>query len=111
MFFGMFGFLGRCPRLHLNVAPLTLTKRNSLGHSFRLRRERFQERRAGKGQSPEPIPQGRGRTVGEADSFPWDANSVPYRFRAVHAGDTRQLSLEMRDCVRIRIVCIEITES
>jgi len=121
MFFGTFGFLGRCPRfatanpscggLHLNVAPLALTKRNSLGHSFRLRRECFQERRAGKGQSPEQIPQCIRRTVGEADSFPMDANSVPYRFRAVHAGYTRQLSLEMRHCVRRRIVCIEITES
>jgi hypothetical protein len=111
MFFGMFGFLGRCPRLHVNVAPLALSKRNSLGHSFRLRRQCFQEWRTRKRQSPEQIPQGRGRTVGEADSFPWDANSVPYRFRAVHTGDTRQLSLEMRDRARRRVVCIEITES
>ena len=29
----------------------------------------------------------------------------------VHAGDTRQLSLEMRDRARSRVVCIEITES
>jgi hypothetical protein len=28
----------------------------------------------------------------------------------VHARDTSQLSLEMRYCARIRIVCIEITE-
>ena len=111
MFFGTFGFLGRCPRLHLNVAPLALTKRNSLGHSFRLRRECFQERRAGKRQSPEQISQRKRRTVGEADSFPGDANSVPYRFPAVHAGDTRQFSLEMRNRARSRVVCIEITES
>ena len=78
---------------------------------FRLRRECFQEWRAGKGQSAKQIPQGRSRTVGEADSFAWDANSVPYRFPAVYARDTRQLSFEMRDCACIRIVCIEITES
>ena len=29
----------------------------------------------------------------------------------VHTGDTRQLSLEMRDRARRRVVCIEITES
>jgi len=110
MFFGMFGFLGRCPRLHVNVAPLALSKRNSLGHSFRLRRECFQERRAGQRQSPKQISQ-RERRTGEADSFPRDVNSVPYRFRSVHAGDTRQLSLEMRDRARRRVVCIEITES
>jgi len=98
MFFGTFGFLGCCPRLHLNIAPLALTKRNSLGHSFRLRRECFQERRAGKRQSPEQIPQ-RKRRIGFQSCL------------IVHTGDTRQLSLEMRDRARRWIVCIEITES
>jgi len=98
MFFGTFGFLGRCPRLHLNIAPLTLTERNSLGHSFRLRRECFQERRAGKGQSPEQVPE-RKRRIGFQSCL------------IVHAGGSRQFSLEMRDRARRRVVCIEITES
>jgi len=98
MFFGTFGFLGRCPRLPLNVAPLALTKRNSLGLSFRLRRECFQERRAGKGQSPEQVPE-RKRRIGFQSCL------------IVHTGETRQLRLEMRDRARRRVVCIEITES
>ena len=47
------------------------------------------------------------------------AKQIPQRKRRigfhscliVHTGDTRQLSLEMRDRARRRIVCIEITES
>ena len=70
----------------------------SFRNVFRLRRECFQERRAGKGQSPEQIPQ-RKRRIGFHSCL------------IVHAGDTRQLSLEMRDRARRRIVCIEITES
>src|SRR5439155_11596933 len=65
---------------------------------FRLRRECFQERRARKRQSPEQIPQCK-RRVGLESSL------------IVHTGDTRQLSLEMRDRARRRVVCIEITES
>ena len=72
-----------------------------VGTSFRtvlrLRRQRFQERRAGKRQSPEQISQ-RKRRIG-------------FQSLIVHAGDTRQLGLEMGDPARCRIVCIEITES
>src|SRR4029453_15915247 len=98
MFFGTFGPLGRCPRLHVNVAPLAPSKGNSLGYSFRLRRECFQERSAGKRQPSEQIPQSK-RRIGFQSCL------------IVHTGDTRQLSLEMRDRASRRMVCIEITES
>ena len=65
---------------------------------FRLRRECFQEWRAGKRQSPEQIPQ-RKRRIGFQSCL------------IVHAGDARQLSLEMRYRARRRVGCIEITES
>jgi len=64
---------------------------------FRLRRECFQQWRAGKRQSPEQIPQ-RKRRIGFQSCL------------IMHAGDTRQFTLEIRDRARRRIVCIEIAE-
>src|SRR6516164_10944741 len=65
---------------------------------LRLRRECFQERSARKRQPSEQIPKSK-RRIGFQSCL------------IVHTGDTRQLSLEMCDRARRRIVCIEITES
>src|SRR5262249_19490108 len=70
---------------------------SSFRRLLRLGGECFQERRARERQSPEQIPQRKRRISFQLCLI-------------VHAGDARQLSLEMGDRACGRVVCIKITE-
>ena len=98
MFFGTFGFLGRCPGSSEHCAFGARPDATHWDILFASVASVFKSGVRERGNRPNKFPSA-------------NAGSAFNRRLLVHAGDTRQLSLEMRDRARRRVVCIEITES